>query len=410
MKSFKFLAIKFFLGAFLLQIASAGFSQDSTEVQPTTVVVNTSATDSSSNFPNGKYPYHLPIWGQKVQDIGRGDNLQLPFGFSVMYVNSSMDLELTEFSMTFGDNPTINDLLAEFVNAETLNFSSTVATVNGLNYRADAWILPFFNVYGMFTQTTGSTTVSLQPTWHLENGETIQTQVINSSVEFQARSFGIGNTWAYGVKRYFASVDYNYTWSSSELLTETLGLLTASGRVGRSFKIGKKMKLSAYIGAMYRDFSETGPNSGSLALNEALPGLEEGINTGFDNVISRNVASMNSNTESIADLETEIADAPISERPDLIKEQKVLEAKNVALTKTNSALSTKQTDINESGVYETDINYSIKKELISPWSFQFGFNFEVNKHFMLRGEYGVSEHQRLLLTGINYRFGFKKKS
>jgi hypothetical protein len=378
----------------LANISIAQDSTDTTTPAPTPLELK---SDSSSNFPHGKYPYHLPIWGQKAQDIGMGDRLQLPFGISAMYVNSSMDVAVTDFSMTIGNNEALNDLLAQIVNVNTLNFYNTTATVNGINVRADAWLLPFCNVYGMYTQVTGGTTVSLQPTWYLTNGETIQTPQINSTVEFLARSFGIGNTWAYGVKKYFASVDYNYTWSKSELLVQTLGLLTASGRVGRSFKIGKKMKLSGYVGAMYRDFTNNDPSNGSLKLSEALPGLEDGISNGINGRIS-------ANEETIGDLQSKIDGG--GKPSDIVlwkKQQDLLESRN-------ESLADKDEEIKNSGVYDTEINYRIKKELLYPWTFQFGFNLEVNKHLMLRGEYGVSQHQRLLLTGINYRFGFKKKS
>ena len=65
--------------------------------------------------------------------------------------------------------------------------------------------------------------------------------------------------------------------------------------------------------------------------------------------------------------------------------------------------------MDESGVYETEIRKEKKKDLIYPWTFEFGFNWEVNKHWMVRGEYGISQYQRLLLTGVNYRFGIKKR-
>ncbi|MBK3517034.1 hypothetical protein JIV24_06740 [Carboxylicivirga sp. N1Y132] len=48
-----------------------------------------------------KYPYVLPIWGQKVAD--RNIDLQLPFGFNVSYVYNQMTLDLTHFSMNFYD-------------------------------------------------------------------------------------------------------------------------------------------------------------------------------------------------------------------------------------------------------------------------------------------------------------------
>lgn len=385
---------------------------------------SSSTTKDTTNFPHGKYPYVLPIWGQKAQDRGMGDRLQLPFGISAMYVNSSMQVEVTDFSMTIGNNPDLNEILQNIISTETLNFTSTVATVNGINLRGDVWVLPFLNVYGMYSQVTGGTTVSLQPTWTRDNGEIIQLDQINSSVEFTAKSLGLGSTFAYGYKTFFVSGDANYTWNRSELLDKTLGLLTGSGRVGKAFRINDKIKLSAYIGAMYRNFTDNGPSSGRIKLNEALPDLQKSVNNGLDQRIYENTVkiddnnfTISQNNDKIIDLQDQIDNTinPIEKQKLEIRKSAIeswnviLETSNERISNRNDFIDGKQTEMNESGVYETEINYSIKKELIYPWTFQFGFNLELNKHLMIRGEYGVSQYQRLLLTGINYRFGVKKK-
>ena len=110
--------------SFALAYAIASFAQGGT--QDTTL-----KTD---------YPYVLPIWGQKVTD--RNIEMQLPFGVNVNYVYNQMTLELTHFSMNFYDGENLDDI----VNPETLNFTETVGTTNGVNVRADAWILPVLNI------------------------------------------------------------------------------------------------------------------------------------------------------------------------------------------------------------------------------------------------------------------------
>jgi hypothetical protein len=103
------------------------------------------------------WPHVLPIWGEKVTDLNI--QLQLPLGFNVNYVFNQMSLELTEFSMNFYDGENLDDI----INPEALNFTETVATTNGVNVRADAWILPFVDVYGIYSKNQGSTKVSFQP-------------------------------------------------------------------------------------------------------------------------------------------------------------------------------------------------------------------------------------------------------
>src|SRR5210317_579233 len=106
---------------------------------------------------NKEYPYVLPIWGQKVAD--RGIDMQLPFGLNVNYVYNQMTLELTQFSMNFFDGENLDDI----INPESLNFTETIATANGVNFRFDGWVLPFLNIYGFYTRNQASTRVSFQP-------------------------------------------------------------------------------------------------------------------------------------------------------------------------------------------------------------------------------------------------------
>src|SRR5690606_42069322 len=103
------------------------------------------------------YPYVLPVWGQKAQDRGFADQLQLPFGLNVNYVNAYLELIITDFDLKIGGRD-----FSGVVNLETLNFQEVNATTNGFNFRADAWVLPLLNVYGLFSSVTGGTSVSLQ--------------------------------------------------------------------------------------------------------------------------------------------------------------------------------------------------------------------------------------------------------
>ena len=60
--------------------------------------------------------------------------------------------------MNFFDGENLDDI----INPETLNFTETVATANGVNFRADAWVLPFLNLYGIYSRNEASTKVSLR--------------------------------------------------------------------------------------------------------------------------------------------------------------------------------------------------------------------------------------------------------
>ncbi|MBU2950618.1 hypothetical protein KO493_07915 [Tamlana agarivorans] len=328
------------------------------------------------------YPYVLPIWADKVAERGMADQLQLPFGINVNYVNAFMDLEITEFGLDIAGKDVSN-----IINVETLNFTKVDATTNGLNLRADAWILPFMNVYGLFSAVKGGTAVSLQPTWRNAEGEIIlQLPEFSSKVEFDAMTYGIGTTLIFGWNNYFLSTDFNYSRTSTELLKEQVGYATLSGRAGHRFGLSKKNKdffIAPYAGVMYRDFIGAKGSSGEIGLDEVFPNLDMNFNEKINGKITSNEAIINDPSTSPAE--------------------------KIKLQAQNQALTTIQETVNDSGVFSTKINYNIKKEIAQTVTFQMGFNLQINKHWMFRGEFSLSDQQRFILTGLQYRFGIKKK-
>ncbi|UXX79687.1 hypothetical protein N7E81_00995 [Reichenbachiella carrageenanivorans] len=326
------------------------------------------------------YPYVLPIWADKVIERGMGDLMQLPFGLSAHYVNAFIDLEITEFELQVAGQD-----LTGIINTETLNFTSVTATTNGINFRGDAWILPFLNVYGLFSKVEGSTGVSLKPTWTDATGDVIlEMPEFSSKVEFDAIAYGGGATLIYGFDNYFMSSDVNFSRTNTELLKDQVTYATLSTRVGRRFALSKTKKdrlIAVYIGAMYRDFIGDKGNHGEIGLDQVFPEADGIFNQRVDDKIAANE-------------QTIIDEGWGPANPNRIK----LEAQNAALGKI-------QTVVNESGLFTTDINYFIHKEMIQAWTFQFGFNFQINKTWAVRGEYGVADSQRFLMTGLQYRFG-----
>ncbi|MHA7941927.1 hypothetical protein ACJOV8_002490 [Formosa sp. 3Alg 14/1] len=328
------------------------------------------------------YPYVLPVWGQKVTDKGYGDQLQLPFGVNLNYVNVYMDLEITEFGLEIGGRD-----FSDVLNVETLNFTQVSATTNGLNFRADAWVLPFLSVYGLMSSVTGGTQVALQPTWKDATGEIIlQLPEFSSEVEFDARTYGIGATLVFGWNNYFLSTDFNYSITDTELLKDQVGYATLSARGGYRFGLSQKNKdffIAPYAGVMYRDFVGADGNAGGIGLDEVFPELDATFN--------------------------QTVDAKIASNQELIDAEGTTPAEKIKLQAQNQALTTIEERVNESGLFSTRVDYEIKKELLQTVTFQMGFNMQINKHWMLRGEYSLSDEQRFLMTGLQYRFGVKKK-
>ncbi|KXX67499.1 hypothetical protein [Flammeovirga sp. SJP92] len=312
------------------------------------------AQSDSSNVEKEVYPYTFPIWGQKVLD--RGIKMPKPAGIGFNYVFNEMYLNISEFKMAIGGVP------LESIGVEELGFKKTRAYAHGGNFRADLFILPFLNVYGLFSYSYGGTAVNLQPQI---GGVTFPE--FSSDVQFNATTFGGGMTLHYAIKKFFISADANISSSKSALLNQNVGVITSSYRFGRRFQFKNGTKLAFYVGAMYRNFINHEGNTGSITLGEALPNIEEKYQNWYDGLspIQKRLVD-----EVEQKLEERLGDTPYDKITDL------------------------------------PISYSIKKDLIKKWTFQFGGNYEINDRWMVRGEYGVSDFSKFLMTGVNYRFGF----
>jgi hypothetical protein len=308
------------------------------------------------------YPYILPIWGQKLTD--RNIDFQLPFGINVNYVYNYMDLDLTHFEMTDSNG---DPILPDLLNEDSLNFKETTALTNGINIRLDAWILPFLNVYGIYSETKGQTKIALAP-YFLD-----ELYIDVPAAEFDATTWGIGTTFVYGWSDYFVSLDANASSSKSQLLNKAVLFFVGSARLGRRIKFNNGMKLSVYVGAMYRNFINHEKSDGSIKFEEIAPGFQESLLDGIEQRYLKN--------EEI-----------ISKLPDGALKDKYI-ARNEELLDNYTRIDNGQ------------INYSIKKEIKKLWSTQIGFNWEISQNWMYRGELGYAHGQKFFMTGLQYRFG-----
>jgi hypothetical protein len=97
------------------------------------------------------YPYALPIWGAKA--AARGYDLPYSAGFGVSYLWQKSDLIIENLFAGFNNGP-MYDL------DEIVRFNGAVATASAINFRPDIWILPFLNVYGLFSKAKTSTKIN----------------------------------------------------------------------------------------------------------------------------------------------------------------------------------------------------------------------------------------------------------
>ena len=212
--------------------------------------------------------HKLPIWGQKVREMGF--DLPLPFGAGANLVLMDQGLDIRNVKIGIGD-PTFE--------IEDFGLSDARAHDTAITVRLDMWLLPFANIYGIFGFINGESELDLDvsrisailPIPGLppifEPGKTI-----DLNVHYKGTTYGGGMTLAGGYKDFFASVDGNYTYSNIDLTDGDITTLTISPRVGLLVDSPEiKGSLAFWVGAMYMKYKQT--ITDDISLNELDPRL-----------------------------------------------------------------------------------------------------------------------------------------
>jgi hypothetical protein len=290
--------------------------------------------------------YHntFPIWGRKA--VERGVDLPKPVGFNLLGLYMDQGIEISQLGLSTGAKP--------IVPIDFITFGENTSTVASLNIRGDLWVLPFLNVYGFAGRAKANTTVKLATPIEF-----------TSSVDQNGTYLGTGLTGAMGIKKNFAAVDVNWSWSQLDKLDEPVLGRVFSARLGRTFKLGGPKRASLWVGTMNQKFrSET---NGAIKLSEAIPPETiEKIRSALQNV---------SNQPWYANL------TPAQKR--LVDEV------------VNRLLNSNAGDIT--------INYQLNKDPADPWNMLVGGNVDFNKDWTIRGEVGFIGRFSVLLNAV-YRF------
>ena len=285
------------------------------------------------------YDQVFPIWGR--QAIERGFDLPRPFGIGFNAVYITQNIDITNLLLSTGDEPLEPFDVVQFGESEATAFSETV--------RADLWVFPFLNVYGLYGPGQANTEVQIT-----------DPVAFTSSVDQNATTYGVGLTGAMGIKRNFASVDVNWTWSDLEKLDKPVSIRILSMRYGRAFKVSPRNKMAFWLGAMNQKVElET---RGSVSFDEAVP------------------------PEFWDDIEN-LPSSPWYQ--DLTPVQQAIVDRLVQRIQDNRT---------------TPINYGIDKELSDPWNMLAGGQFFLGKKWEFRTEAGFIGRTSIL-AGMAYRFG-----
>ena len=343
-------------------------------------VKNTALKDSIIAKP---YPYVLPIWGAKA--AARGYDLPYSAGLGVNYFWQESSLVIDNLFVGFNNGP-MYDL------DEVIRFDNSIAEAQAINFRPDVWFLPFLNVYAILSKAKTSTTVNAG-VW-LPDTANVWKEVTSFSTKanFDATGFGFGMTPTIGVGGGWLALDMNILWTDISALDKPVFTFVFGPRLGKSIKFKKpERNIAFWTGAFRVKFSSA--TSGTVFLSEVVPvdELQIKVDNGLQKVADTQVqvdewwsgltATEQKNPANVAKYETA---------------NRVLETTGNLFNTLDGALNDEQS---------ATVQYSLEKSLKDKWNFLIGSQFQINKHFMIRAEYGFLGSRQQFLTSLQFRFG-----
>lgn len=342
-------------------------------------------SDSSmiDSLKNAEYPYLLPIWGDKVQKMGI--TLPLSAGLSINYMWQESDLIINNLSVGFNNGPMTNV-------DELIRFDNAVAGANIVNFRPDFWLFPFLNIYGVFAKAKTSTKIDAGLWLPDSTNNWKEVTAFSTTADFDVNSFGFGLTPTMGVGGGWLALDMNMVWSDVSALDKPVFTFIFGPRLGKTFKFKTPDRnFAVWVGGFRVKF--TSETSGSINLAEVLDVSEtqEKVDQGFIKIEDAS-NQVNGWWNSLSPEEQQ---NPVN-KGKYEGANRLLDKAGNLLNTLDGALSTAST---------STVQYSLDKNLKDMWNFIVGAQFQYNKHWMIRAEYGFLGSRQQFLASLQYRFG-----
>ena len=301
-----------------------------------------------------QYDYVFPILGQKTYK--RGFDIPYPIGImaNFLYMDQGIIIDNMQLGVD-GDNIDI-----PLTNVDSLIvFGDNTNVAYTVNLRPDIWIFPFLNVYGLFGYGSSTTTINL-----------VKPVAFETEVTQNLSTTGFGIMGAFGIGPVWLSLDGNWTWNKPELLDKAVNVAVFGIRVGRTFTFNNHPDRNVAIwGGGMRAKMESN-TVGQIALIDALP---PEVWDKRDEVVQEYNDWYNGLPPRV---QGKVDESPLPEIIDRI----------------------------EQADGSSIIRYGMDKQVKEMWNGVFGAQFQLNKRWMFRTEWGVIGDRKSALASINYRF------
>lgn len=338
----------------------------------------------ADSLKNSEYPYALPIWGDKAAK--RGFNLPYSAGVSAQYFGQESLIVIDNLNVGFNNGPMYNlDGIVRFEEAK--------AKAGAFTVRPDVWLFPFLNVYGILGKAAASTTVNFG-VW-VPDSTGVEKEVLSTGtvIEFNTSTFGLGVTPTIGVGGGFLALDMNVAWTDVPQLAKPARTFVFGPRFGKNFKLKKERAVTVWAGGFRVAIASK--TDGSIALSEVFADGGGEISTKIDQGIAKVDNAQQQVDAWWAGLTPKEQNNPVNKAK--------YESANSVLARTGQILAAADVAVNT--ISSSTVQYSMNKDVKDAWNFIVGGQYQFNKHFMVRGEYGFLGSRKQFITGVQYRFG-----
>ena len=330
-----------------------------------------------------KYPYALPIWGDKA--TARGFNLPFSAGVSLQYFGQRSDIVINNLQVGFngGTKVPLDNIV---------RFDKAKSSSDGISLRPDIWLFPFLNVYAILGRSSASTDVGYSIWLPDSSGGEQQVVALSTKVDFNANTFGFGLTPTMGVGGGWMALDMNFTWTDVPQLEQPAAAFVFDPRVGKAFRLNHADEnINVWVGG-FRLKINTG-TSGSIPLADALPidQWQSSVATGL-----ARVEQLNAEVDAWWNSLTPPQQANPANRARY-------EAAKAALSRAGAFFA--GADAALSNAASSTVEYSLDKRPEDKWNFLVGGQYQLNKSWMFRAEVGFLSSRTHVIAGAQYRFG-----
>lgn len=194
--------------------------------------------------------FTLPIWKEEAE--ARGYQLPKAFGLNLSYMSMEQGINVDSIALSNIDIKHVD--LDLNMDAEPGIQKTDVVTL-----RADVWLFPFLNVYGLIGKLEGYSSTAVNVSGEAKIGKffkiPINTRIDNFELDLEGDLKGAGIVLAGGYKQWFALVDANYTQTSLTVIDGSIDSYVVSPRLGYDFtKNGTALRV--WVGAMYQNVEQ----------------------------------------------------------------------------------------------------------------------------------------------------------